>query len=1280
MGWYPSTEGFLKLLASLVSSTGCPCDLGSSKRVRPGCSPYIEYVARFVIPRVAGGQGSSIPFRMTVDKNRLLARALEVVEAVLVRYVVPPKKKSTQEWINEHRSRVHGASTKLGITILAEQVVIHPTLKDAEMFEYDFRNSSVGEVTTAVFGPINPRQAIGYDAFGIGSPVPVIPFPKTPGFALLADILSAQGGSVFRAVTGSLVEHLSKRERGGGALDEIEARKHACAFGLLGALIPNVSSAKTITKGSLYARQNLLKPIIPSVEDSCLDGVGVDDPAKWREQATIHALRILCAVAVREEMFLDAVNSAPGARNFAPVLQFHKRPSSGALESLAVQPALLKDILILDMGANGTVRSIAELIDYCASSEIQEADIAAPAVAFIFYLHKLLLPDESDKLLHSQTGRDILPEAVAKRLLVSAARPNSSTDAQVVRLVLDWIVGGLRKPMVSSKSVSHRLLGLPTVTGKGTWLPDSRPSPLRPRDCLDAMIQILRDIHFITGQKSAFEAAKCFEIVARLCDGGNVAGFSDMQSILICAERLRSAEFWKFHVIALLATGDTNPSILNCITCLHPSGDVECAADVLHSSAWLLKGVANELRLLEGVEKYVVDMDVFDRDLRWLLAPRPEVCKELLSTLFSPRYAILKGVLECIPLENSVHKVVEPVLTAKDAVEGATVSLSGPHDVISGYKRIDNAKLLLSLKPTSDVEKLAVVNWVDQWNSQAAWDCAASHLSDALRIALGTSLESSSWLTRDYALLLSNYTNDASALSSADLVEILNLILARLTYEEPNGQLDFGMDDNIYSMASLHLSQATLALAERLGAEKQLGNQSLATFTDSDFLDLCSSFARAIVLSSSSSGGIYSFSRREERTVILGSALAAMLGSTRWLEIPNRIRELLLHAGVALARLSGNKVNSGLDRDGQGGVHPAAIIAARTCLATIVDLFSKHDDGAPREQSFNFAILTALTDTNGSKFSQLLVDLIAVLDDRASTLTVAFIRSPFGADLLLEGGLGKALSTAAGNYASQEAQALQQRGTPLRSFGSVDIATPTFLGEHLQVLKALLSTPYLSQHHRKALVDDVSKVLNGHRALIERLFVKFPIDNDVLLKCFECVALTEGLSKSNPTMNATRKDLSVAISSGPFIGFLELSIFDLTFHLLENPFPRQLLPQLPQALTAAETVDNTHMTPVLRQERASWWEKIAFSNLAGGEEGHVLPSPPTGGLNFQNHPGTNIIWTEAKFDFSIRGLEIAVSGLSILIQKATHEKFPFTSDLAIARILCQVAAAARVSK
>jgi hypothetical protein len=85
-GCYPlSRRVLLQLLTSLISAAGCPSDLGKASelnklgRLRPGCTPFIEYAAYFVVPRALGSRSADdqLPFETCADSARLVARAFE---------------------------------------------------------------------------------------------------------------------------------------------------------------------------------------------------------------------------------------------------------------------------------------------------------------------------------------------------------------------------------------------------------------------------------------------------------------------------------------------------------------------------------------------------------------------------------------------------------------------------------------------------------------------------------------------------------------------------------------------------------------------------------------------------------------------------------------------------------------------------------------------------------------------------------------------------------------------------------------------------------------------------------------------------------------------------------------------------------------------------------------------------------------------------------------------------------------------------------------------------
>lgn len=72
-GLYPGLEGILKLLRSLITTAGCPADLGSTSRI-PGCSPYLSFVTTII---------AWLLEMKSPKRIRLISRAAEVVHSAI---------------------------------------------------------------------------------------------------------------------------------------------------------------------------------------------------------------------------------------------------------------------------------------------------------------------------------------------------------------------------------------------------------------------------------------------------------------------------------------------------------------------------------------------------------------------------------------------------------------------------------------------------------------------------------------------------------------------------------------------------------------------------------------------------------------------------------------------------------------------------------------------------------------------------------------------------------------------------------------------------------------------------------------------------------------------------------------------------------------------------------------------------------------------------------------------------------------------------------------------
>ena len=148
LGHYPSSEGFLKLLASLFAVGGCPSDLGKNWRVRSGCSPYIEYVIDYLLPRAKGTFANlpALPFQVVRGSE---SPCFSCVDPLSRPYCIGtcschawrlltklPRIDSQLFSIKRHKT-MHSVSWVN--TQLANEVALAPHVADAMLFMEDFQ-------------------------------------------------------------------------------------------------------------------------------------------------------------------------------------------------------------------------------------------------------------------------------------------------------------------------------------------------------------------------------------------------------------------------------------------------------------------------------------------------------------------------------------------------------------------------------------------------------------------------------------------------------------------------------------------------------------------------------------------------------------------------------------------------------------------------------------------------------------------------------------------------------------------------------------------------------------------------------------------------------------------------------------------------------------------------------------------------------------------------------------------------------------------------------------
>lgn len=788
-GSYPATEGLLYLITSLVQTVGCPSDLGSAWRPRPGCTPYIEYVIDFVLPRATGltvtGK-QALSFATPADKYRLVSRALEVVEAVIVRYMVPPDSSKqalsassklqqqplSLETIGRHyESSLRHASEECSLALVTSKVF--PCIEKAEeltQFEVqdslrDYRNEQLSLApaqnaapeTTYAGGSYSAQQFNSTPGFhtppSVAGPAQnnaalldlqsmTVPCPKSPGFTILANILSSERGNLFHILAHLLIE--SDGASGVGVHGQ-EDYSRALAIAAFGNAPPVFAYSKMAIDeqkrldaqsfGALLRTEPpqtpntwihaFMRPLFPprshalfsnmsNVADSY---VASHDGVTWRELSILLSLRILCAAAGREEAFGKAVHGSFTTLSVVPVLQF-RAPIQGSfvsrvLESYDVNVVHLSQLL-LDSAGQRTfpaelTPAIAQYVGYRTCSLGDDEDMAKAAMSIVTYLTGTLSHEETLAALcgRSLDGGNRLAQAFARRLLMP---PSPLSNASAI-LPLPSGIKGLRHLIIDlalyylqygdSENLSHVLLGLAEHSFSVTTAQGKRiavPEVMRTHNCLDAALHLISDLDFVLSPDTSSLAAKCYELICKLYSS------SDPTVKVSVMLKLRGRDFWYKHLLRFLSTNypghQRSVSILQVVTAraLASRSDKSPDYDTLHCIAWVLKGCALELHALAGHLHSSAPMQD-NSGMAAVFAPQPTKCKRLLSLLLAqPHCLLLQTMLDMPTVQPEVAHSLGAATPSRDLIHSAQGPMDGPSDVAGGHVLVDPVTLVSLLR------------------------------------------------------------------------------------------------------------------------------------------------------------------------------------------------------------------------------------------------------------------------------------------------------------------------------------------------------------------------------------------------------------------------------------------------------------------------------------------------------------------------------------------------------------------------------------------------------
>ena len=1194
-GTYPSTEGFLSLLVALIRCC-CPATLGQGMRLRLGCTPYVEYVAHFVLPMITGSGGSKmgkLPFRSKADEARLFAKATEVIKTVLFQYSIASFPSVAQ------------ASQLLGQEALAAEVIVSDPASSTGNSLEDFASKSINSGQQGMQSPSPMSQNVR------GASPSSVPSPKSPGFVVLSDLLAASDGSILKSLAAVLVNNLSAFAAAGN-----EASKLAETYALFKETPPTLVSAKHAGKNDTISdstRAQLLKGLRPNVEES----LGYSMAVYWLECGIVNGLKILCAAAVREEVFCKTVYAATTPIRVVPVLRFDKSPGSHQIISNTVQLSRFQDVL---QAAREVVYSLTDYVGYSATTDETDVSIAASGLSLIYYFHQTLPGPQRMVAIcrNGLGGPKKLSYAIAQRLVTSFER-KSAADFNMLSLVVNWMVSSLRR---GDSSLSHVLLGLDDIdAGRGTLTVMETGS----EDCFGAILNMLNRLTFLIDADTSKFAALCFEILVRISDLKRVGDPTALRAAIKCSERLRAVGFWRKHLGVFLAQEST------LLQSAHATGD----ANVLHSMAWTLQGIASELHLMTGFSPAQNGAP----GLIDYITPRIGESNSLLSLLFAPDCQGIENIIRHIPIQSDGDLTSAP---PQDAVRFAQRQLDGPPEFTDGYMVVEETTLLSKVKLSAENEsrRSGYQNWCKTWNLKVKMDCATFHLSNTLRVLVGAALVS-----------CEAADNGARVTSMASL---LAAVLERLIDVSPHAQVS-PMTARGLSFIAMMLSRDVASVARN----SKIGMADLRTIRDL--------LARSVIASGRAPSGAGK-SLLQERIAILGAALVEVMQvlPREETEVDER---LFLDVAVILAEHSA-MVNLGevspvpgqptMDIGGRKIALPTeATMVARSCLVNLFEVVDQ-EANSPGD-SLAFTLLSERRGLgNNETCAKLLLRRVALLDEGITVLIEKLLQGPFVGNLMIEEGLLESLSAAAETYMHEEWEQQNRSQQQQNSGQRVAIGFPAFLHKHLLLFRTLFATgdTMLSEQHRRNLPARFFDILQIYEAVFSRAFGAMSQHSQELCVLAECVAQASSL-RSNTSNGSLNNPLQPVMAARNHGNFVESAIQDLCLHIGEHIFPCDTSAQLPYSLSARKDT-SPQPSAILTTSNVtnSWWEsKAANASKASGIVSAI-----------EN-------WTEATFSHALVGVEILCSGLAVVVKGPLKN---FVVEMSLVRGFFQLSRAAQV--
>uniref|UniRef100_A0A7S3VEG0 Uncharacterized protein n=1 Tax=Chaetoceros debilis TaxID=122233 RepID=A0A7S3VEG0_9STRA len=1323
LGYYPSTEGLLKLLTALFSSAICPFNLGANWRPQAGCTPYIEYITDFVLPRITRSSGSAssnsntieLNFATPADKSRLLTRALEVVDAVLTNYIPPTStavmnhSNSEPQLVAENALVVGGGKEKDAamygknsteklfekaqngpFSMVCTSLFPRQTISDEYMAEYrrdffdDNDNNRLGFDGSSQMNMSSSTQTI----------LNSVPRAKSPGFTVLADMLTSNNGLLFDLLTQLLVDEHYSPLRSGDHRGVAGGNSNSLVFSLFGDTYPDFSRAKAgrdlildeekrdtsqLNLDSLATEfvSIFLRPLgLECVEDideepflqTSRTLAAVSDHQLWKEHCIMLSMRIISAAAARDDAFTSLTSLNASSCQIVPVLRFQARNYDLASPLLVKKfhPTKLSKLLLERSLGSKNSRSdyfltvFSQYIGYQPSSLQRGNYIASSAMSVIRHICSCVSSKDYVRSLRGlgRTGLADVACAFASRLSLAPLMRNNSKETLLNDEILKMLLRNLKLRGSGKDNLAHVILGLAGQTAEEQHEYLVRCDGggdveiCNHHNTLDAILELISDLDFILDPKTAPLASKCFEIIYNLCDPNSPDSQdpSWLISKLCVMNKLRKMHFWQTQLLKFMGRTQSSEPILHLIINNSPiknhlvdeesCSTIKRDSDVLHSVAWLLKCVAFEVHALVGGASGFADTNSFGK--LQSTSPQPIQCAQLLRLLLDEEFAILFQTLAILPLTKPL--LARDLLhnaPPRDILISASCNLEGSPDVNDGFTAIDQGLLLnlltASNKSLSSEELQSQQGnarlWAHMWNTYVQFASASSHITKSWSF-LTSAIYSSCG-----QLLISNPVDAGTAFYDGNsTILLLKTLLSRIGLDSDSSKELIGGHGSIDAGALYSLSSAAIPLSQMI-FDVHTNSKERCCLEDEDTIQIVSLLIDAVISCDNTENRAHD-GIEAEMAAIIASTLSAVLeldAIQATLPMANfsfqmGFRAKALQASSFLSYLSVSR-----NQDEDQHAEPLSIAhAARSGLSSLITWFDSLDKVAG--VSVDNCFLSDLLSSSSPKLQELVVKC----DNDIPNMLESIACCEGGTEILVNGGITEALLSASSSYLGKIEKEL------LNVYGSVDIEYPQFLFGHVSLFNTMLSSN-ASPHAGHRLLTNAAKFIEIHHQTITRLISSFPSNAELLMGFLTTIALIPTAANGDHSDAAGFIKFNKEFQTDVF-SILEQRIVNFALHIAQYPFPPSLLSLLPHQLHDAQIGQNSI------QGDKTWWDNV---RLSPNEVCVPLPNPPCGSSDaiFSNE-SQNISWNEQMYCHSQSAMQCLDLCLHYMTSRAGNESNP----------------------